>query len=283
MPKRAAAPFGARTGTDGRCGGPRAGRAINRAPIACTSGRDHASGTQPAVCNPQPGRMPCPSPRHLPILAAGRALAAGGAPGFQPAGVYVITPTRCAAAGSWRRLNSLAQRSRARRSVCRHEHVQPENPRRRGLSGGPADPPAASLGRPYRAHRRRLRGSPPRARKRHHRVGRGPGDRDLGRRSRRPLRRNPKTDGDRDHGDPAPCHRRPRRHRDRAIARPHGPCPARLPYAKAAIDVALHDAIGKSTASRSINCSAARSATARPSPTASGSWRPTPPRARRRR
>jgi muconate cycloisomerase len=43
--------------------------------------------------------MPCPSLRHLPILAAVRALSAGAASGFQAADVYVITPTRCAAAG----------------------------------------------------------------------------------------------------------------------------------------------------------------------------------------
>jgi hypothetical protein len=32
--------------------------------------------------------MLCPSPRHLPILVADRALSAGTVPGFQAAGVY---------------------------------------------------------------------------------------------------------------------------------------------------------------------------------------------------
>src|SRR6476646_7654235 len=52
MPKRAAGPFGARTGTDGRYRGPSGRAGNNRALIACASARDRASGTQRAVCNP---------------------------------------------------------------------------------------------------------------------------------------------------------------------------------------------------------------------------------------
>ena len=171
---------------------------INRAPIACA----HHAATTPAARNRQsatlgpPGRLAhrrgiCRFWRQsFERSAPGPPLAAAWA-SQASAGVYVITPTLCAAAGlGGASSTSLSAAGRGGAS-CRHEHVQPENPRRRGLSGGPADPPAASLGRPYRAHRRRLRGSPPRARKRHHRVGRGPGDRHLGRRSRRPLWRNP--------------------------------------------------------------------------------------------
>src|SRR5215470_17942506 len=53
-----------------------------------------------------------------------------------------------------------------------HEHVQPENPWRRGLSRRLAHPPAAPLGRPYGAPRRRLCSSPLGSRKRSRGLGR---------------------------------------------------------------------------------------------------------------
>src|SRR3954452_15149951 len=50
-----------------------AGPATNPVPNAARTSCDHARGTQPAVCNPVVTEAPCPSPRHLPILAAGLA------------------------------------------------------------------------------------------------------------------------------------------------------------------------------------------------------------------
>jgi hypothetical protein len=86
MPKRQAAPFGARTGTDGRCRAP-SGRAGNKSRPNCV--RISPRPRQRQSVTHGPARMPCPSPRHLPILAAGRALSAGVSSGFQAAGVYV--------------------------------------------------------------------------------------------------------------------------------------------------------------------------------------------------
>src|SRR5262245_43039081 len=90
--------------------------------------------------------------RSAPRLGGG---VRGPAPGFPAGGIYVITPGLRAA----QRLLAAANTSPldlGEAGLPRHEHVQPENPRRRGVSSRIAHPPAASLGRPHRAPRRRL-------------------------------------------------------------------------------------------------------------------------------